>query len=258
MTKPELVDTHAHLDMPQFEPDRAEVIARAREQGVQIITVGIELESSRRAVALAEEFGLYAAVGVHPHEARRYADDLEGMCAELRALAAHERVVALGEMGLDFYRNYSPREAQLRVLRAQLELARELGKPVILHDRKADEELLAMLEGYRPQGVVHSFSSSPAAAERFLKLGLYLGLSGPLTFRRARQRELAIVGVPLERALVETDAPFLTPVPHRGRRNEPAYVRHVAQALAELHRCSFAEVCRVTTANAGRLFGLKL
>ena len=259
MARPELIDTHAHLDMPQFDPDRAEVIARAHEQGVQVITVGIDLESSRRAVALAEEFGLYAAVGVHPHEARRYAGDLEGLKEELRALAAHERVVALGELGLDFYRNYSPREAQLQVLKAQLELARELKRPVILHDRKADEELLALLEGYRPRlrGVVHSFSSSPDIAGRFLELGLYLGLSGPLTFGRARQRRL-IPGVPLERTLVETDAPFLTPVPHRGRRNEPAYVRYVAQALAELHRRPLSEVCRVTTENAIRLFGLRL
>lgn len=252
--QPKLIDTHAHLEMAQFEPDRAEVIARAKGQGIQVITVGIDLGSSREAIALAEEFDLYAAVGVHPHEARRY-PDLEGLKAELRELAAHPRVVALGEMGLDFYRNYSPREAQLKVLKAQLELAQELKKPVILHDRKADEELLKLLEEYRPQGVVHSFSSSLEVAERLLELGLYLGFSGPLTFPRARQRAVA-AAVSLERILLETDAPFLTPAPHRGKRNEPAYVHHVAEALAALQQRSLDEVCQVTTANAVRLFRL--
>ncbi len=253
--QPRLIDTHAHLEMPQFEPDRVEVIARAREEGIGIITVGIDLETSKRAIALAEEFQLYAAVGVHPHEARYHFHDLKRLQTELRELAAHPRAVALGEMGLDFYRNYSPREAQLGVLQAQLELAQELDKPVILHDREADEELLKLLEEYRPRGVVHSFSSSKAVAERLLALGLYLGFSGPVTFPEARQRRVA-AEVPLERTLIETDAPFLTPVPHRGKRNEPAYVRYVAEALAELHRCPLDEVHRITTENAVRLFKL--
>ena len=231
------------------------MIARAQEQGIQVITIGIDLDSSRRAIALAEEFGLYAAVGVHPHEARHY-PDFKGLKAELRELATHPRAVALGEMGLDFYRNYSPREAQLEVLKGQLELAQELRKPVILHNREADEELLAILEEYRPQGVMHSFSGSLALAERLLELGLYLGFSGPVTFPKARQRAVA-AAVPLERVLVETDAPFLTPAPHRGKRNEPAYVRYVAEALAALQHRTLDEICQATTENAIRLFRLR-
>lgn len=252
-----MIDTHLHLEMREFDPDRGAVVARAKAAGIGLITVGIDLESSARAVALAEEHKIYAAVGVHPHEAKRYAADLEGMLARLEELARAERVVALGEMGLDYYRNYSPREEQLRVFRAQLELAAKLDKPVIVHDRQADEDILAILREAGVPGVVHSFSSGLEVAEALLGLGLYLGFSGPVTFPKARQ-QYVIKRVPLERLLLETDAPFLTPAPHRGKRNEPAYLRYIARAVAELKRVAVDEVGRQTTANAGELFRLQL
>ncbi|MFQ6116666.1 MAG: TatD family hydrolase [Candidatus Bipolaricaulia bacterium] len=248
-----LIDTHAHLDLPQFDRDRVRVIARAREEGIQVITVGIDLGSSGKAVRLAKGYKIHAAVGIHPHEAKRYAGDLEGTLAKLEELARAERVVAIGEIGLDYYRDLSPREAQLRIFRAQLELAERLGLPVIVHDREADEDSLAVLRETDVQGVVHSFSSPLKVAEELLRLGLYLGFSGPVTFHGAPQRAV-VARVPLERTLVETDAPYLTPVPYRGRRNEPRYVRYVAQAIAELRGLAEEEVAERTTENAEKLF----
>lgn len=250
-----LIDTHVHLEMEQFEPDRGAVVARAGAAGIGIITVGIDLESSARAVELADEYGIYAAVGVHPHEARRYSADVEGALARVEELAQDRRVVALGEMGLDYYRHYSPHEDQLRLFQAQLDLAAELDKPVIVHDRQADEELLKVLRGAGARGVVHSFSSDLEVAEELLELGFYLGFSGPITFPKARQRYV-IKKIPLERVLLETDAPFLTPAPHRGRRNEPGYLRYIARAVAELEGLTLERVAEETTRNAAALFGL--
>jgi TatD DNase family protein len=248
-----LIDTHAHLDLPQFDRDRAAMIARAREEGIGIITVGIDLESSQRAVRLARGYKIWAAVGIHPHEAKGHVEDLEGTLAVLEELAQEERVVAIGEIGLDYYRNLSPKEGQLQVFRAQLELARRLDLPVIVHDREADEDVLPILKEAGARGVVHSFSSPLKVAEELLASGLYLGFSGPVTFPGAAQREV-VAQVPLERVLVETDAPYLTPVPYRGRRNEPRYVRYVAQAIAELKGIAVDEVEKQTTKNARRLF----
>jgi len=249
-----LIDTHAHLDLPQFDRDRVRVIARARREGIGIITVGIDLESSRKAVRLAKGYKVYAAVGIHPHEAKRYSKDLDEALRKLEELTEAERVVAIGETGLDYYRNLSPRQDQVKLFQAQLELAERLDLPVIVHDREADREILAILREARVRGVVHSFSSPLEVAERLLEQGFYLGFSGPVTFPKAPQREV-VREVPLERILVETDAPYLTPVPHRGRRNEPAYVRYVAQAIAELRGLAEEKVARQTTENAGRLFG---
>jgi TatD DNase family protein len=250
-----LIDTHVHLEMKQFDTDRGAVVARARQAGVGMITVGIDLESSACAVQLANEYGICAAVGIHPHEARRYSADLNRGLARLEELAQDGRVVALGEMGLDYYRDYSPREDQLKLFRSQLQLAKRLGKPVVVHDRQADEDILATLKEVGVRGVVHSFSSPMEVAEEFLKLDLRLGFSGPLTFPKAGQRYV-VRRIPLERILVETDAPFLTPTPHRGRRNEPSYVRYVAQAVAELKGASLDDVAERTTRNAEELFGL--
>ncbi|MDH7505225.1 MAG: TatD family hydrolase [Candidatus Acetothermia bacterium] len=250
-----MIDTHLHLEMREFDPDREAVVQRAREAGIGLITVGIDLESSARAVELAHEHKIYAAVGVHPHEARRYAADLERALARLEELARAERVVALGEIGLDYYRNYSPREAQLELFRAQLKLAAKLNKPVIVHDRQADDDILAALEGAGVRGVVHSFSSGLEEAEALLGLGFYLGFSGPVTFPKARQRYV-IKRVPLARLLLETDAPFLTPLPHRGRRNEPAYLRYIAREVAKLTGLPREKVAEQTTRNAAALFAL--
>ncbi|MER3457785.1 MAG: hydrolase TatD [Chloroflexota bacterium] len=249
-----LVDTHCHLDHPRFDADIGAVIARAHEAGVlRMVTIGTGLPSSRAAVALAERYaGVYAAVGVHPHEAK---DWDAATLAELEQLARHPKVVAIGEIGLDFYRDWSPRQAQARAFEAQLALAQQLGLPVIIHDREAHEAVLATLRAYAPvRGVLHSFSGDAQVAEAALALGLYLGISGSVTFPKADALRQVVALAPLERLLIETDAPYLTPQAHRGRRNEPAYVRYVAEEAAAVKGFPLEVVAAQTTANAEALF----
>ncbi len=229
-------------------------MARAEASGVtKIIEVGIDLESNKEAIALATRYPqVYAAVGVHPHEAGKVTQE---SWAELRSLASQPGVVAIGETGLDYYRRRSPREKQKKALKKQLALARELRKPVILHDREAHDDLLAMVEehGEGLVGVFHCFSGDLAMAEECLEIGFYISIAGPVTYRGAyRLRELART-LPLERLLLETDSPFLSPY---GGRNEPANVRAVAQRIAEVREVSWEEVARTTTENAAFLFGL--
>jgi TatD DNase family protein len=259
----ELIDTHAHLDFSQFDDDREEVIQRALEAGVaQIITIGVDLESSRAAIALAERYPyIYATVGMHPHDAVKLTPQA---LAELRELARHPRVVAVGEIGLDFYRNLSPPDDQRRAFETQLALAREVGKPVVIHDREAHVEIMATLRRWvadqptqanqRPVGVLHCFSGGPEMAWEAVDLGFYISLAGPVTFLNARQPVEVARQVPLGNLLVETDAPFLSPHPFRGRRNEPARVRLVAQRVAEIKGLPLEEVAHATTANAQRVF----
>jgi TatD DNase family protein len=267
-----LIDTHAHLDFPQFDADRPQVIERAVTTGVTtIVDVGADLASSRRAVDLAERVDLvYAAVGVHPHDAK----SLDGTTlAALRDLAQRPKVVAVGEIGLDYYRNLSPHEAQRRAFQAQLAWAARLGKPVIIHDRDAHDELLEILAdwaaglGNSPLagsgngadarlGVLHTFSGDRAMAERAIDLGFYISISGPVTYKNARRLPGVVAALPLDRLLVETDCPFLAPHPHRGERNEPAYVRLVAERVAALRGMALDDLASATTANARRLFGL--
>jgi len=263
-----LVDTHAHLDMSWFDGDREAAIERARQaQVVAIVDVGIDLESSRRAVRLAAEHDqVYAAVGVHPHYARR----LDGASlAALRELAQQPKVVAIGEIGLDFFRDLSPRDAQRRAFEAQLAWAGKLGKPVVVHDRDAHEEVLATLVDWAKEmqasplagrlGVLHTFSGDLAMAEKVLSLGFYVGVSGPVTYRDEHRLPEIVRAVPMERLLVETDCPYLPPEPHRRprQRNEPAYVRLVAERIAELRGVPLSAVAEATTANARHLFGLR-
>lgn len=256
-----LIDTHAHLDFPHFDADREAVLERAEAAGVTaILNVGADLESSRRAVALAEKHDrIYAAVGVHPHDAQK----LDGAAlAELRALARHPKVVAIGEIGLDFYRDLSPRDVQRRAFQAQLAWAARLGKPVIIHDREAHDEVLAILADWVAEdpehrcGVFHCFSGDLAMARQVVALGFYLGVDGPVTYHNARKLPEIVTWLPLDRLLVETDCPYLTPHPHRGRRNEPAYVRLVAERIAELREMPVEKLAEATTTNARRLFGL--
>lgn len=259
-----LVDTHAHLDYSKFDGDRPAVLARAQAAGVgTIVTIGVNLPSSERAVALAEAHdGVYATVGMHPHHAKA----LDGQAlARLRELGRHEKVVAVGEIGLDFYRNLSPREVQRRAFQAQLAWAGHLGKPVVIHDRDAHDEIMEVLADWAEQqrgsplegrlGVLHTFSGDLAMAERALALGFYLSVAGPLTYPSSDQLSEVVRAVPMERLLVETDCPFLPPHPHRGQRNEPAYVRLVAERLAVLKDRPLEEIAEATTANARRLFG---
>lgn len=261
-----LVDTHCHLDFESFAEDVAAVVERAAEAGVtRIIVPGLDLDNAPAVLALAERFpGVYAAVGVHPNSAAGWRDEWIG---QLRDLAQHDRVVAIGEIGLDYYWDKTPHETQQRALTAQLELAVELGLPVIIHNREASEDVVRLLAAISPlapgpwplapalRGVLHSFSADWATAEAALGLGFYLGFTGPLTYKKADDLRAIAARVPLNRVLIETDAPFLAPHPFRGKRNEPAYVRLVAERLAEVRGVSLAEVAESTTANALELFG---
>jgi TatD DNase family protein len=257
-----LIDTHTHLDFPQFDDDRERVIERAANAGVRaIVDVGTDLASSQAAVALAEAYSqVYAAVGVHPHDAKTLTEE---MLEELRALASHPKVVAVGEIGLDFYRDLSPRDKQRRAFQQQLALAREIGKPVIIHDREAHTEVMDILrhwvEGsHKSVGVLHCFSGDLVMAQEAIELGFYISIAGPVTFKNARRLRELVRQLPLEKLLVETDCPYLTPQPHRGKRNEPAYVKLVAQEVARIKELSLEEVARITSDNAQALFALRL
>ena len=233
---PDLFDTHAHLHFPEFAGDLEAVLERARAAGVRrMVTIGTDVESTRAAVALAaREPDVWAAVGIHPHAA---GDADEAQLAEIERLAAAPRVVAIGETGLDFFRLLSPRDAQERLFRAQLALARRLHKPVLVHCRDAHEETLAILAEApvgEAGGIMHCFSGDTAIARRCLDLGLLISLAGPVTYPKARALPEVAKAVPADRLVVETDCPFLPPQPYRGKRNEPAYLAVTAARVAEL------------------------
>jgi TatD DNase family protein len=252
----ELVDTHAHLDDAAFAPDLDAIVARAVAAGVStMVSVGIDVASSRRVVALAERLPqVTGAVGIHPHDAGSVAPET---VHELAEWIGHPRVVALGETGLDHYRDDAPRPAQAALFRAHLALAQETGLPVVIHCREAYPDVLAMLDAFA--GVVavfHAFSGSVEMARACVSRGHYLSFAGPLTFTNARRLVDVARDAPLDRILIETDAPFLSPHPHRGRRNEPAHVRLVAQRLAEVRGASLEAIAEATTANARRVFRL--
>jgi TatD DNase family protein len=252
------VDTHVHLDFEAFDPDREEVILRARENGiVGLLNVGIDLRSSGAGIRLAESHeGVWAAVGVHPH------DVAEITTAHVEALgeaAKHPKVVAIGEVGLDFYRDLSPREKQREAFAWFLELARERQLPVIIHTRAAHKETLEMVrresEKGLLRGVFHCFSGDREVAEEVLGLGFHISFCGNLTYKNSRLAEV-LRFVPLERLLLETDSPFLPPEPHRGKRNEPVYLHLTARKIAEVKAVPLSEVLARTTQNAIELFGL--
>jgi len=256
-----LIDTHVHLDSKRFDPDRGGVIQRALEAGIQMITVGTDIASSESAVEIAQKYGIYAAVGIHPHEARRFVrgGSLEPEAlARLEELLREERVVAAGEIGLDYFKNFSPKEAQLVTFREQLALAERFKKPVVIHNREAEGDLIEILRGFDVEGVLHSFTGDGALALRIMQLGLYLSISGIVTFAKGGGLREAVRIIPQDRLLLETDAPFLAPVPLRGRRNEPMYVRHVAEAVAQLRGLTLSDLSEATTKNARRLFRIEL
>jgi TatD DNase family protein len=269
----ELADSHGHLTMVFPGPDArwptraatddevAEQVSRARDAGVtRILVPATTLEDAPRAVEVAERFdGVFAAVGVHPHETKGF--DEERVIPALERLAASKKVVAVGEVGLDYFYDHSPKEDQKRALVAQLRLAERLGKPVLLHNRESEEDLLALLEAEakgspeKPRGVFHSFCASTATGERAIALGYLVSYSGMITFRMADNVRESAAALPLEAMLVETDAPYLAPAPFRGKPNEPAYVRRTAAKLAEVKGVPVEEVARATTASFRRLFG---
>ncbi len=253
-----LVDTHCHLEMTPFDPDREAVIKTAVRAGVsRMITIGIDPATSGQALELAERHAnIFAAVGVHPHNVAGISDrDYQA----LRSLARHPRVVAYGEIGLDFVKCYAPREQQLEHFQRQIELGRELDLPLIIHDREAHAETMAALSAAAPLpagGVMHCFSGDPELAEQVLELGFYISIPGVVTFARAGELREVARRIPLSRLLLETDAPFLTPEPWRGKRNSPAHVLYTAEKIAGLRNIPLAEVARQTTENAEKLFRL--
>ncbi|HOV79115.1 MAG TPA: TatD family hydrolase [Bacillota bacterium] len=253
-----LFDTHAHLDGKEYDGDRDEVIKRAGEAGVRlIVNVGFNLESSQKSIKLAEKHDIiYAAVGIHPHDAIEAGHDYLG---KLERMAAHPKVVAVGETGLDYYRDLSPRQVQRRVFREQLLLARKLKKPVIVHDREAHGDIMKILRECPPGpsgGVMHCYSGSWEMAKEFMKMGFYISIAGPVTYPKAPKLKDVASKVPLDRLLLETDAPYLTPAPHRGRRNEPAYVFFTAEEVARLKDMDPEVLARTCAENGRRLFGI--
>lgn len=253
-----LTDTHAHIADADYDGDREAVLARARAAGVRlIVNVGYDAASSRRTLDMAgREDMVYATVGFHPHDA---ANVSESSYNELRRWCQLPKVRAIGEIGLDYYRDLSPRGLQAAVFRRQIAIARELGLPIVIHDRDAHEDVLAILseEGARDiGGVMHCFSGDETLARRVLDLGFHIGLDGPVTFKNGQTAQAVARMVPADRLLLETDSPYLTPVPYRGRRNEPAHVRLIAEAVAELRGVTLEQLAEQTTTNARRLFRL--
>jgi TatD DNase family protein len=253
-----LIDSHAHIQGKEYSGDRDAVIARAHDAGVEkIIAVGGagDMSSNTEAIALAAAFpNIYATVGMHPHDAK---DVGEEELRELGALASNKKVIAVGETGLDYYYNHSPHDVQRRVFTHFIHMARETDLPIVVHERDAAREAAELLRGEGAanlSGVIHCFTGDYEAACAYLDLGFYLSFTGIITFKNAEPLRDVVRNVPLERMLVETDSPFLTPVPHRGKRNEPAYVRFVAETIAEIKGVPLEEVAQRTTRNVQDLF----
>lgn len=259
-----LIDSHCHIDGDAFDADRDEVVRRALDAGVvAMLNVGTgdpTTDDFRRAVAVAEEYeNVYASVGVHPHDAKLYDDKAE---AHLIELAESEKVIAWGEIGLDYYYDHSPRDVQVDVFRRQIRTARTLDLPIIIHSRDADEETVEILteecsyDGFR--GIMHCFGGTPQMAEALMKIGFLISFAGNVTFKKAENLRDAARVVPLDKLLVETDCPFLTPIPFRGKRNEPAYVEHTARFLADFYGVEFEMLAEQTTRNFVEFFKLEI
>jgi len=253
-----MIDSHAHLTLPHFDNDRNMVIQRALDAGLtHIITVGIDREDCEKALNLAQHHEIISvSVGIHPHDTRSVN---KGTYGELKDFAKQERVVAIGEIGLDFYRNLSPQETQVRCFREQLQLAREVALPVIIHDREAHREIVAILQEEKAEaigGVIHCFSGDWSMAKTCIDMGFYISIPGTVTFKASGAYQDLVRDIPLDRMLIETDCPFLTPHPFRGKRNEPAHVRFVAEAIARIKGKDLAEIVKLTTRNAQELFKL--
>jgi TatD DNase family protein len=260
-----LIDSHCHIDGEQFDADRDEVVKRAKEAGVvAMLNVGTgdpQSDDFRKAVAVAQGYdNVYAAVGVHPHDAKLYDDAAEAHLIGL--VRSSDKVIAWGEIGLDYYYDHSPRDVQRQVFKRQIRTARELSLPIIIHSRDADNETVEILtnecsyDGFR--GIMHCFGGTAAMAEALLPLGFFISFAGNVTFKKADKLRDAARSVPIDRLLVETDCPFLTPVPFRGKRNEPAYVAHTALYLAEFYGVAPDQLAQQTTKNFCSIFGLDI
>jgi TatD DNase family protein len=253
-----LIDSHAHLEMPEFRGDLAEVIQRAKASGVEyIFTVGTEKKDWNRALEIAHLHpSVYAILGVHPHNAREIDEETY---PTLKRLCADDKVKAYGEIGLDFYRNLSPRDVQLKRFREQIALAKELRLPIVVHDREAHKETLEILRSEKAEdcgGIIHCFSGDYEMAKACIEMGFFISVPGSITFRNAGRFNEVVRQIPMNSLLIETDSPFLAPVPFRGKRNEPSYVRYTAQKVAEIKKVSFEKVAEATTANALHVYRL--
>jgi TatD DNase family protein len=251
-----VIDTHCHLDMLSGEEELGAIIYSANGVGVkQIITVGIDLQSSQKAVQYAEQYpGVYATIGVHPHNVASITDSY---LEQLIKLAEHPKVVAYGEIGLDFVKMYAPKETQLEQFEKQVEIAKDLELPLVIHDREAHDDILHMLKKFSPfpaGGVMHCFSGELRYAEEILALGFYISIPGVVTFNKTNELQKVVQHIPLASILIETDAPFLAPVPMRGRKNKPDYLLYTVQKIAELKEASLDTVARITSENAVKLF----
>lgn len=253
-----LFDTHVHLNAEQFEEDLTEAIKRAQEAGVaNMIVVGFDRPTITKAMELVETYDfLYAAVGWHPVDA---IDMTDGDLEWIESLAAHPKVVAIGEMGLDYYWDKSPKEIQMEVFRKQIRLAKRVKLPIIIHNREATADIITILreeEASLVGGIMHCFSGSVETAKECLEMNFYISLGGPVTFKNAKKPKEVAAEVPLDRLLIETDCPYLAPHPFRGKRNEPAYVKLVAEQIASIKQVSVEEVARITTENAKKIFAI--
>ncbi|WZL73441.1 TatD family hydrolase [Clostridiaceae bacterium 35-E11] len=254
-----LFDSHAHLDDARFDKDREQILKNAKENGITyIMNPGADFETSVKAVELASQYDMvYAAVGVHPHDAK----DMDEMTlALLKGLAKKPKVKAIGEIGLDYHYDHSPRDIQKEWFKRQIQLAKTIALPIIIHDREANEDVMRILKkekAFDTGVVLHCYSGSAELAKQYTKLGAYISIAGPLTYKNARKTVEVVDTIPLEYLFIETDSPYLTPMPHRGKRNEMAYVRYVAEKIAEIKKCSLEEVAYQTTENAKRFFRIK-
>jgi len=251
-----LIDSHAHLQDKEFRNDLDKVLARATQAGVEkIVCIGFDYSASQKAVELTRKSqNIYATVGIHPHDAKTLDDQT---LEKIYNLALNPQVVAIGEIGLDYYRNLSPVEQQKKAFVEQIKIARELGKPVVIHDRDAHQDVLDIIKKEKAGingGIMHCYSGHLPLALELIKEGFYISFAGPLTFKNAKKTHEVAQKINIDRVLVETDCPYLTPEPHRGKRNEPAYVKLVAQKLAELRGMTLEEISRITSANSRRVF----
>lgn len=250
-----IFDTHAHYDDSRFDEDRDELLVSLSSKGVShIVNCGCDLKSSLTTLELAEKYDfVYAALGVHAHEAEEATDsDLN----EIEKLYSHPKVVAVGEIGLDYHYDFSPRERQIEVFERQIKLANELDLPIIVHDREAHEDTMNLLKKYKPKGVVHCFSGSAEMAKEIIKLGMYIGMGGAVTFKNAVKPVEVARMLPLDRLLLETDAPYMTPVPFRGKRCDSAHIAFTAEKIAEIKGIDSQQLIDICNENGKRLFGI--
>ncbi|MFC3882055.1 TatD family hydrolase [Bacillus songklensis] len=253
-----LFDTHVHLNADQYKEDLEEVIQRAQEAGVEyMVVVGFDRETIQKAMEITEAYDfIYASVGWHPVDAIDMTDD---DLKRIEELAAHPKVVALGEMGLDYYWDKSPKSIQKEVFRKQIRLAKKVKLPIIIHNRDATEDVVQILREEQVQevgGIMHCFTGSLEIAKQCMDMNMYISFGGPVTFKNAKKPKEVAAEIPMERLLIETDCPYLTPHPYRGKRNEPGYVSYVAKQIAELKQVSYEELAQKTTENAKKLFGI--